>query len=460
MSASPQPKLLLVEDDRENGLVLEEVLAKWGYQVTGIYSGREAVERARTESFDVVLTDIRMPGVDGIQVLKAIRQCQPITQVVMMTGFGSIESAVEAVQAGAFDYVSKPFKFDEIRLVLQRALEQRQALQTVGAQTPAQEPAPVTLIGHSRAMAEIYKLIARVAPGHSTVLILGESGTGKELVARAIHQHSDRAAGPFIALNCAALPDALLESELFGYVKGAHSTATTDKPGVFELANGGTLLLDEIGDMSLALQAKLLRALEQSEIRRLGDTRTLRSDVRLIASTNKDLGRLVHEEKFREDLYYRLNVVTIPLPPLRDRPEDIPALVDHFIRIYAARTHHRVIDAAPEVLELLQGLPWPGNVRELEHVIERAVILNTKSQITLEDIPEELRAKRYAVKDVPPAQPLRSLQEMERQHIQRVIEQTRGNIKAAAEVLGIDRKTLYRKIAEYGLAGPPDTPPT
>jgi DNA-binding NtrC family response regulator len=437
-------KILLVEDDRENCLMLKEVLTKWGYDVTEVYSGEEAIARGRQQGFDVVLTDIRMKQVSGLQVLKTFREAQPRAQVIMMTGFGSVDTAVDAMKAGAFDYISKPFKFDEIKLTLRRAQEQLERNHGKGEPSRAEAPpGALSLIGHSRAMADIYKAIAKVAAGPSTVLLQGESGTGKELVARLIHVHSDRAQKSFVAINCAALPEALLESELFGYSRGAHSTATGDKPGVFELASGGTLLLDEIADMSLTLQAKILRVLEDSETRRLGDTKTMKTDVRLIASTNKDLAKLIREDKFRSDLYYRLNVVTLTLPPLRDRKEDIPALAEHFIKKYNDIARKNVQDASPEVLERLQGHSWPGNVRELENVIERAVILNTKSRIMVEDLPPALTAPR--------ADPSLSLEEMERRHIVQVLSETKGNIKAAAGLLGIDRKTLYRKAAEYGI---------
>jgi DNA-binding NtrC family response regulator len=442
MTTMKDVRILLVEDDRENCLMLKEVLGRWGYQVTEVFSGEEAVERTRQERFDIVLTDIRMGRTGGLDVLRAVRQASPRTQVIMMTGFGSVDTAVDATRAGAFDYISKPFKLDEIRLTLNRAIEELKKDQAPQAARVAPENG-VTLIGHSRLMAEIYKTIARVAVGKSTVLIQGESGTGKELVARLIHAHSDRSQKPFLAINCAAVPEQLLESELFGYSKGAHSTATADKPGLFELASGGTLLLDEVGDMSLTLQAKLLRVLEDAETRRLGDTRTVRTDVRLIASTNQDLERRIKEDKFRSDLYYRLNVVSLTLPPLRDRKEDIPALVDYFIRKYSASAKKNVQEAAPEVLERFQAYAWPGNVRELENVIERAVILNAKSRIMLEDLPDILRSA--------PAGPSLSLEEMERRHIVQVLQETKGNVKAAAAVLGIDRKTLYRKTAEYGI---------
>ena len=453
LGAPYRARLLLVEDDRENALMLKEVLSNWGYGVTLALSGPEAMRFARSEPFEIVLADIRMPDIGGLQVLREIRQLRPLTQVVMMTGFRSVDTAVEAMKAGAFDYVSKPFKFDEIRLTLSRALEHHRSLahKTEAPAGPASTK-KVQLVGHSRAMAELYKTIAKVASGRTTVLIQGESGTGKELVARAIHQNSDRAAKPFVAINCAALPDMLLESELFGYARGAHSTATSDKPGVVEIASGGTLLLDEVGDMSVSLQAKLLRVLEESETRRLGDTKSIRTDVRILASSNKNLQELVRDGKFRADLYYRFNVVTISTPPLRERKEDIPALCEHFIRNFNALAGKSITGISEEAMKRLQEYSWPGNVRELEHVIERAVVLNTKSQVMAEDLPDELRASKPPPKETGPAPgPGLSLHEMEKLHITQVVQETHGNIKAAADRLGIDRKTLYRKLAEYGI---------
>ncbi len=435
--------ILLVEDDRENCLLLKEILTKWGHAVSEAFSGAEALRLAEKDEYDIVLTDIRMIEVDGLAVLKWFRRNRPASQVITMTGFGSIETAVDAMQAGAFDYISKPFKFDEIRLALDRAMENRaRAAGTV--RTVGEAPEQPALVGHSRAMADVYKTIAKVSQGGTTVLIQGESGTGKELVARAIHRHGVRAVKPFVAVNCAALPDTLLESELFGYARGAHSTATEDKAGLFETASGGVLFLDEIGDTSLSLQAKLLRAIEDGEIRRLGDMRTIRTDVQIIASTNKEMPTLVREDRFRADLWYRLNVVSITLPALRERREDILALTEHFIRHYSALYHKNVTHAAPGVLQRLHDAAWPGNVRELENVIERAVILNTKSVIELEDLPPSILSPQAS-------SVVLSLEEMERRQIVLALRETKGNVRAAAGLLGIDRKTLYRKAAEYGI---------
>jgi DNA-binding NtrC family response regulator len=438
------PKVLVVEDDRQNSQALKSLLSKWGYAVTDVFKGDDAIARGRRETFDVVLTDICMEGTDGLGVLKAFRQMQADTPVIVMTGFGSIDNAVEAMNGGAFNYISKPFEVDKIRLVISRALEQKAAARAAGT-PPAAEPADasVRLIGHSPAMADLYRTIALTAMGRSTILLYGESGTGKELVARAIHQYSDRAKGNCVAINCAALPDTLLESELFGYARGAHSTAMKDKPGLVELAAGGTLFLDEVGDMSLDLQSKLLRLLEDSEVRRLGDNRTIRTDVRIIAATNKDLAARVREERFRSDLYYRLNVVTIVLPPLRDRKEDIPLLAEHFVRKYAAAAHKPVTGVAPEVLERFRRHDWPGNVRELENLIERAILLNTKTTIMIEDLPD-------AFAKPAPSTVACSLKDVERHQILEALEKTGRNVRAAAELLGISRRTVYRKAAEYG----------
>lgn len=440
-----EPCILIVEDDRRNGDMLAEALRRAGFQVELAASGEEAIDMGGRREYDAVFSDIKMASVSGMEVLEAFRTMSVDTPVVMMTAFGSVDTAIQVMKQGAFDYITKPINLDELVLVVRRAVEHSRLVRDHRHLQHAfsERPRAASIIGQSKKMVEVFKIVGKVARSRTSVLIQGESGTGKELVARSIHSHSDRASKPYLAINCAAVPEALLESELFGYARGAHSTATTDKPGLFELASGGTLLLDEVGDMSLTLQAKLLRVLEDSETRRLGDTRTVRTDVRLIASTNKDLAKLIREEKFRSDLFYRLNVVSITLPPLRERKEDIPGLVEHFLRKYSAAAHKTIADASPEVMGAFQGYSWPGNVRELENVIERAVILNSKSRIMLEDLPPAVKAPQ-------PGGNL-SLEEMERRHIVQVLQETRGNVKAAAGVLGIDRKTLYRKAAEYGI---------
>jgi len=447
-------RILLVEDDRENSRMLREALTKRGYAVTEAHSGEEALASIQAESHDVVLSDIRMGRVDGLAVLRAVSRLHPETPVIIMTGFGSVDTAVEAVRAGAFDYISKPFKLDEIQVLLDRAIEQR-ALRLRGKAVEGQglDDDDARMVGHSRAMASVYKLIARLAASRTTVLIEGESGTGKELVAHAIHKHSDRSGKPFVAINCAALPETLLESELFGYAQGAHSTALTAKPGVFEQAEGGVLFLDEVGDMSLGLQSKLLRILENAESRPVGGTKSIHVDVRVLAATNKDLQAMVDSGQFRADLLWRLKVVTLRVPPLRERKEDIPALVEHFVAKYGRTAGKGRLEVAPGVIEHLSEHDWPGNVRELENVIERAVTLSASSRIELDDLPPDLLGRKRGSQ---PTEAVLSLAETEKRHILSVLGQTRGNVKAASELLGIDRKTLYRKLAEYQVEIPRD----
>jgi DNA-binding NtrC family response regulator len=440
-------RVLVVDDDPVTCQLLDEVLRGEGFEVERALSGGEALRMHRARPFDAVVSDIRMGEgqMTGLEVLKTMKRETPEVVVVIITGFGSMESAIEAIREGAFDYVSKPFKIEEVKLAVRRGLEQRRRLE---AMRPAAEEggAPSvgvrSLVGRSRAMLEVYKLIAMVAPARTTVLIVGESGTGKELVARAIHENGPRKEKPFLAVNCAALPEHLLESELFGHARGAFTSAVAEKRGLFEEASGGTLFLDEIADTTLALQSKLLRALQEQEIRPVGSNVPRKVDVRVIAATNRDLRHLVGEAKFREDLFYRLNVVTIAMPPLRERPGDIPLLIEHFLKKYARQAGRPVVPTlAPEALEALKRYTWPGNVRELEHAIERAVTLSPHSAILLEHLPEAVRG----------APPIPTLEEIEREHIERVLRQTGGNMKSASEILGIDRKTLYRKAKQFGL---------
>jgi DNA-binding NtrC family response regulator len=370
-----------------------------------------------------------------------------------MTAFGSIETAIRAIKEGAYDYVSKPFKLEEIKLTIHRALEQNRLLQEnlFYRQELITKYKLENIVGRSSQMLQVYKTIARVADSRSTILITGESGTGKELVARAIHFNSQRAAKHFVAVDCGSLAETLLESELFGHVRGAFTGAIANKRGLFEEADGGTCFLDEVGDISLAMQAKLLRVLQEHEIKRVGGTETVKVDVRILAATNKNLEQLVAEKKFREDLFYRLNVVSVHLPPLRERPEDIPLLADHFLRKYAADNEKPVSQVSQEALDLLSCYRWPGNVRELENVIERAVTLSHRSIILPEDLPRRLRVQPPEV--ITPSLPSHiPLSELEKRYIQKVLEETGGNKKRAADILGIDRRTLYRMAARYGLS--------
>ena len=441
---SEQPALLIADDDEVARELLGEALGREGYRVRVAASGEECLRLAAAESFDVALVDLRMPDLDGLGVLKRLAATQPDLPVVILTAFAAIETAIEAVNAGAYDYLSKPFRMEEIRLVVRRTLEARrlarenlQFRQELKARRGFDN-----LVGQSHQMAEIYKLIARVASLDTTVLIQGETGTGKELVARAIHDASARADRPFVVVDCAALPEALFESELFGHERGAFTGAVTARRGLLETSAGGTCLLDEIGELTAPLQAKLLRALQEHAIRRVGGNDPIPVDVRVVAATNRDLGKLVAGGAFRDDLYYRLNVVTIGVPPLRERATDIPLLVQHFLQKFAQATGRPVKRLAPEALALLAGYHWPGNVRELEHAIERAVALSSSDALLPDDFPAHLR---HAPEDAPRLPAARmTLEDVKRWYVNKVLEEAGGNKLRAAEVLGIDRSTLYR----------------
>ena len=449
----PSPvHILVVDDDEITCSLLEEVLAKEGYRVEKALNGSEAIAKGSQKGYEVVLTDIRMAGVNGMEVLHSYRKKSPETIVIMMTAFGSIETAIEAIKEGAYDYVSKPFKLDEIKLTIRRALEQKRLTEEnlLYRQELISKYKLENIVGRTPAMLQVYKTIARVADSRSTVLLVGESGTGKELVARAIHFNSPRAAKPFVAVDCGSLAETLLESELFGHVRGAFTGAVAHKKGLFEEADGGTCFLDEVGDIGLTMQAKLLRVLQEHEIKRVGGNETIKIDVRIVAATNKNLEDLVDEKKFREDLFYRLNVVAIHLPPLRERLEDIPLLANHFLRKYAEENQKSISQISPEALELFSGYRWPGNVRELENVIERSVTLSRHSVILPEDLPRRIRAekKEDASGTLPSHLPLADLEKM---YIQKILQETGGNKKRTAEILGIDRRTLYRMASRYGL---------
>ncbi|MDP3038753.1 MAG: sigma-54 dependent transcriptional regulator [Deltaproteobacteria bacterium] len=445
--------ILIVDDDEITCNLLEEVLSKEGYVVDKALNGREAIDKGENKPYDVVLTDIRMIDVDGMEVLRAYRQKSPDSIIIMMTAFGSIETAIRAIKEGAYDYVSKPFKLDEIKLTIRRALEQKRLLQEnlFYRQELITKYKLENIVGRSPQMLQVYKTVARVAESRSTILIAGESGTGKELVARAIHFNSPRSSKSYVAVDCGSLAETLLESELFGHVRGAFTGAVTNKKGLFEEADNGTCFLDEVGDISLAMQTKLLRVIQEHEIKRVGGTETTKIDVRIIAATNKNLEELVAEKKFREDLFYRLNVVSIHLPPLRERLDDIPFLADHFLRKYAAENEKPVSRISAEVLDLLLRYQWPGNVRELENVIERALTLSPHSLILPEDLPRRLRVEPSEISATSlPSQV--SLTELEKIYIKKVLEETGGNKKRAADILGIDRRTLYRMAARYGIS--------
>jgi DNA-binding NtrC family response regulator len=427
--------------------------------VEAFSNGADAIERGQQQKVDVVLTDIRMGAVDGLTVLREFKRFSPDTSIVLLTAFGSLEGAIEAIKQGAYDYLAKPFKKEEIKLVVQRSLDHcrlvrenarfREELKSKDEWSP--------LVGSSPAMLEVYKLVARVSESKSTVLLQGESGTGKELIARAIHANSPRRDKPFVPVNCGALPDTLLESEMFGYEKGAFTGAVGMKTGLFEAANGGTLFLDEIGELGPALQVKLLRVMQDHEVRRVGGTGSVKVDVRIIAATNRDLEQSVKEGRFRDDLYYRLNVVRITLPSLAERKEDIPMLAHHFLQKCAAGSPGAVRGLLPETMALLKRYHWPGNVRELENAIERAVSLSHGPLLTPEDLPEAIRQSTVSDADAKLAkgeqadEALLTLEEVEKRHLIRVLKETRGNKVKAAKILGIDRRTLYRMAERFGV---------
>lgn len=444
-------KILVVDDDAVARDLLVEALQKEGYKVEAAANGQDAIDRGCRSHFDLVLTDIRMGEVSGLDVLGAFKQASPGTCIVLLTAFGSMEGAIEAIKQGAYDYLAKPFKKEEVKLVVRRSLDHarlvRENARIRGVLREQQAMSP--LVGNSPVMLDVYKIVAKVSAGKSTVLIEGESGTGKELVARAIHANSSRRDEPFVPVNCAALSETLLESELFGYEKGAFTGAVTEKTGLFEAANEGTLFLDEIGDFGQNLQAKLLRTIQEQEVLRVGGTTPLKVNVRIIAATNKDLSRLVKDRLFREDLFYRLNVVRIVLPPLRERKEDIPMLANHCLQKISAGSGHAIHGFVPETIELLTRYHWPGNVRELENVVERAVSLAHGPLVLPSDLPETVRQAASTVGEEEDG--LVTLEELEKRYLQKVLRETGGNKMKAARILGIDRRTLYRMAQRFGL---------
>ncbi|MBN1918678.1 MAG: sigma-54-dependent Fis family transcriptional regulator [Verrucomicrobia bacterium] len=439
--------VLVIDDDAQMLELMRKVLGDYGCRVSARASAVAALKLLDEDPADIVLSDVRMPGMDGMELLDRVKRLSPETIFILMTAFGSIDAAVAAVKRGAEDYITKPFRMDEMLVVLERSLEHRamyRELESLRGEV-GHRYSFGALIGKSKSMQAVFDMIRRVARVRSTVLITGRSGTGKELVAKAIHYNSARRDKPFVAVNCAAIPETLLESELFGHVKGAFTGAVEHKPGLFEAADGGTILLDEIGEIAPAMQAKLLRTLQDRQIRRVGGTRPVEVDVRLIASTNRDLDKHVRAGRFREDLFFRINVISIELPPLAEHPEDIPLLVQHFVEKYAGEHGCAVPRVAPEALKLLMGYDWPGNVRELENGIERAVALTGGGMIAPDDLPPTVTgARRDLLRDA--AQAGMSLRELEDRYILDVLEQTRGNQVKAAEILGVDRKTLYRKL--------------
>ncbi|MBN2357121.1 sigma-54-dependent Fis family transcriptional regulator [candidate division KSB1 bacterium] len=436
-------RILIVDDEKRMCAVLKEALESETLAVTTADSGESATAALSVDTFDVIISDIRMPGISGLDLLRRVRSTAPETEVLLMTAYADAKTAVEAMKAGAYDYIIKPFEIEDLRHKISNILDKHN-LREENRDLKSQLKTRFSLqnmVGRSGAMLTVYQLVEKVAPTDATVLIRGESGTGKELVARAIHQLSKRSGEPFIAVNCGALPESLLESELFGHERGAFTGAEKQKPGRFELAGSGTMFLDEIGDISAATQIKLLRVLQQREIVRLGGTETIKIHARTVAATNRDLEEAVKNNAFREDLYYRINVFPVFLPPLRERPEDIPDLVAHFLEMQGADTDH--IDAPS--LECLMAYSWPGNVRELQNVIERALIMSAGNRINSNDLPAHVRGS-----DITGVQEQKStdltLQAMEKRLIQRALEKAEGNKTLAAKMLGITRRQLYSKL--------------
>jgi len=461
-TAPPLP-ILVVDDDQAVREALARTLQRLGFEVVLAGDGQEGLGHVRAAPFPIVLADLKMPGLSGQELLRAVKALSPDTEVIMITGHGTVEDAVAAMKEGAYDFIAKPFRRLDLERTIRKAAEkqalvlQNRALQ----QRLAEMEGRGQLLGTSPGMRRLLELIGQVAPSSATVLIQGESGTGKELVANAVHAGSPRRDRSFVKVNCAALPETLLESELFGYEKGAFTGAVARKAGRFELAHGGTLLLDEIGELSLPTQAKLLRVLQEGEFERVGGTQTLRVDVRLVTATNAELAELVRQRRFREDLFYRLNVITLQIPPLRERREDIPLLAHHFLRRFAEKNGKAVSGFTEEALDLLQSHPWPGNVRELENVLERAVVLTREAMISPADLPESLAggadsAARHLVISIGTP-----LEDVEDRLIEETLRYTKGDKTLAAKLLGIATRTIYRRLkAEPEPApSPPRDPP-
>jgi len=452
---STQPTILIVDDEGSMRLTLSMLLRREGYRVVEAEGGEDAARRLERNIFDMVITDLKMEGSDGLEVLKTAKRFNPDAEVLILTAYGTVESAVEAMKLGAFDYMTKPIEPERVPIIVAKALERKRLMNKVRyLEAQVEERFSFeNIIGRTEAMEKVLEMVRRVSRTDTTILIEGESGTGKELIAKAIHTNSLRKDMPFIAINCGALPETLLESELFGYTKGAFTGATTNRKGLFEEADKGTLFLDEVGVTSPSTQIKLLRVLEEQEIKRLGSATPVKIDVRIVVATNRNLKEMVDEGRFREDLYYRLNVISITLPPLRDRREDIPLLVDHFIRFYSSKVGKIVKGVSPEVIGLFYNYHWPGNVRELENIIERATVLASGETIGLTDLPptlvgfkggEEETLQKALKGDM-------TLKEMEKAFILSKLKQHSWNQAKVARELGIGRNTLWRKLKEYGL---------
>jgi len=451
MKAEPA-KVLVVDDERDICRALEFLLSREGYRVATANNGQDALKKIEADDFDLVITDLRMEGIDGMQVLERALAMNPALIVVIMTAFASVESAVEAMKKGASDYIVKPFINEDVKMTVRRLLEHREVLleNLVLRQQLSQQFGNREFVGVSPQISMVFEVLSKVSPTRSNILLLGESGTGKGLVAEVVHSNSQRKDKPFISINCSAIPENLLESELFGYRRGAFTGATSDKKGLITMADQGTLFLDEIGDMPMGLQAKVLKVLETGEVLPLGETKPRFVDVRLIAATNKNLEEQIEKGLFREDLYYRLNVIEVRIPPLRERKEDIGVLTRHFIDKYSAENNRKVTGITDEAMEALNNYRWPGNIRELRNVIERAVVLSVSGELGIAELPEKIKTREgskgtQTLKD--------RLDYCEEKIIREMLHVNEWNKEETARQLGVDLATLYRKIKKLGIAG-------
>jgi DNA-binding NtrC family response regulator len=445
-------KILVIEDDPKMRKAITAIMKKQGYEVTAAPDGETGLKRAEQTRYDLAIVDLKLPGIDGLEVLRNLKSKDRTISVIMITAYATIDSAVEAMREGAEDYIPKPFNLEEIRIVVEKVMEKHELLlknRYLQGQLRKRYKFG-NIIGESSKLREVLETVVKVAPSKSTILVYGETGTGKELVARAIHFNSPRAENVFLPVNCGALSENLLESELFGHVRGAFTGAVSDKRGLFEIANKGSIFLDEVGDISLGLQQKLLRVLEEGEIQPVGGTQRTRVDVRVIAATNKNLEEMVKQGQFREDLFFRLNVVPINLPPLREREEDTKLLALQFLAEFCEENHKEITSISLEAMEILAKYSWPGNVRELKNVIERAVLLETSDTITTKHLPDRLMIPDDGGTG-DNAEDLRTLEEVSKQYIKEVLEKTGGSKTRAAEILGINRTSLWRMIRRLNL---------
>ncbi|MCK4419101.1 sigma-54-dependent Fis family transcriptional regulator [Candidatus Aerophobetes bacterium] len=456
----PKGKILVVDDEAKMRRVLQIILQKEGYEAVTAKDGREALQKAEKENFDLVLTDMKMPGLSGIDLLKRIRESDEEIPVIMVTAYGTVETAVKAMKEGAHDYLLKPFEKDEMKIIIANALKMKSLVrENRYLRGELEEKYKLdNIIGKSPQIQGVYKILREVANTKATVLIQGETGTGKTLVARALHFNSSRKEKPFIHVNCAAFPEGLLESELFGHVKGAFTDAVANKPGKFELANGGTIFLDEIIELSPMLQVKLLRVLQEKEFERVGGVKTIKIDVRVIAATNRDVKKALEDGSLREDLYYRLNVVSIKIPPLREHKEDVPLLVNYFLQKFNRESGKNIKGVSPEAMDVLMNYSWPGNAREVENVIERAVILSSEDTLLPQSLPLHLEEEPDKLEIHLPPEGI-ALEKVEKSLIREALKITRGNQSRAAKLLDISRNTLRYRLKKFGLEREPQSSP-